>query len=108
MGRHSLDMCMLVADELRKTYFGAELVYRIFSLAKTQINNRKSRQLSTNDSPAVGNTNLQNSMPHSSHGTTEGTDAMTNPDSTFTGFEGILDGYESVHSRFALYPLRKY
>ncbi|KAH7012816.1 putative Zn(II)2Cys6 transcription factor [Ilyonectria destructans] len=108
MGRHSLDMCMLVADELRKTYFGAELVYRIFSLAKIQINNRKSRQPSTNDSPAAGNTNLQNSMPHSSHGTTEGTNAMTNPDSTFTGFEGILDGYESVHSRFALYPLCKY
>lgn len=108
MGRHSLDICMLVAGELRKTYFGAELVYRLFSLAKTQIKNGKSRQPSTNDSQAAGNTNLQNSIPHLIHGTTEGIEAMTTHDSTFTGFESILDGYESVHPRFTSYPLCKY
>ncbi|KAL6408532.1 hypothetical protein AUP68_08390 [Ilyonectria robusta] len=90
MGRHSLDICMLVADELRKTYFGAELVYRLFSLAKTQINNGKRRQLSTNDSQAASNTNLQNSMPHLLHGTRERIDAITNQDSTFAGFEGPI------------------
>lgn len=108
MGRHSLDICMLVADELRKTYFGAELVHRLFSLAKTQINNGKRRQLSTNDSQTASNTNLQNSMPHLLHGTRERIDAITNQDSTFAGFEGILEGYESVHPRFTLYPLCKY
>lgn len=101
MGQYSLDMCMLVADELRKTYFGAELVYKLFALAKTQITNRKNGHLPADDSQPAGTSNL---MRHSSHDTIQGNrnvadiDTMTNPDFAFTSLEGIFNRYESVHT----------
>lgn len=93
MGQYSLDMCMLVADELRKTYFGAELVYKLFALAKTQITNRKNGQLPTDDSQPAGTSNL---IRHSSHDADM--DTMTNSDFAFTSLEGMFNRYECVHT----------
>ncbi|KAL1880362.1 hypothetical protein Plec18167_003766 [Paecilomyces lecythidis] len=40
MGCHNLDLCIMVANELRKTYFGAEILHKMFSYAQKQILNR--------------------------------------------------------------------
>lgn len=37
MGSQHLELCMTVADEMRKTYFGAELVYQVFTGAQKRI-----------------------------------------------------------------------
>ncbi|MBE3043502.1 hypothetical protein IMZ48_13215 [Candidatus Bathyarchaeota archaeon] len=106
LGQHSLEICMLVANELRKTYFGAELLHRLFSQAKTQIANRKTRQDATEDSqPTKAATSLDTPMPHLPHlpheptqgdqGFTD-TDTIKNLGSAFTGFDYVHGGYEYV------------
>ncbi|KAL3489566.1 fungal-specific transcription factor domain-containing protein [Aspergillus germanicus] len=40
MGCHNLDFCMLVIEELRPVYFGAELLARMFTKAKSRIKNK--------------------------------------------------------------------
>ncbi|KAH7230848.1 putative Zn(II)2Cys6 transcription factor [Fusarium solani] len=41
MGSQNLDLCLLVADNLRRTYFGADLVYRLFTQAKRHLQSKK-------------------------------------------------------------------
>ncbi|KAH8125663.1 fungal-specific transcription factor domain-containing protein [Trichoderma asperelloides] len=41
MGHHNLEFCLIVAEELRRTYFGAEILYRMFSYARKQILDRR-------------------------------------------------------------------
>ncbi|KAM0449428.1 hypothetical protein ACHAO4_007446 [Trichoderma viride] len=41
MGHHNLEFCLVVAEELRRTYFGAEILYRMFSYAGKQIRDRR-------------------------------------------------------------------
>ena len=39
MGRHNLEFCMMVIEELKTVYFGAEILSRMFTKAKSQIYN---------------------------------------------------------------------
>jgi hypothetical protein len=93
---------MLVANELRKTYFGAELLHRLFSQAKTQIMNRKTQQAATKDSQPVEPANVETQAPCLSHGPTQSNEHLTNADtirnlgSAFTGLEGVFGGHEYV------------
>ncbi|KFY08332.1 hypothetical protein V492_06324 [Pseudogymnoascus sp. VKM F-4246] len=100
LGKNSLDMGMLVANELRKTYFGAELLHRLFSEAKTQIMNRKTQQEATKDTQLVEVISLETPTPCLSHGPTQTnqnliyTDTIRNLGSPFTGLEGALNGFD--------------
>lgn len=102
LGQHNLDMCMQVADELRKTYFGAALVRRLFLQAQAQIRSRKTRQGPTEAVRQTGPTNLGTPAPHTPRSTPLGnqnftdTDMIKNLGSAFTGFEAIQGGYEYV------------
>ncbi|KAH6881101.1 fungal-specific transcription factor domain-containing protein [Thelonectria olida] len=40
LGCHQLDLCMMVVKELKVTYFGAEILYRLFTRARETINSR--------------------------------------------------------------------
>ena len=40
MGHQHLELCMIVVEELRKTLFGAEILYRMFTKAQKQIGDR--------------------------------------------------------------------
>ncbi|KAE8409166.1 fungal-specific transcription factor domain-containing protein [Aspergillus pseudonomiae] len=40
MGRHNLEFCMMVIEELKSVYFGAEILARMFTKAKNWINYR--------------------------------------------------------------------
>lgn len=40
MGRHNLEFCMMVIEELKTVYFGAEILFRMFTNAKSQIYNQ--------------------------------------------------------------------
>ncbi|GKZ48713.1 hypothetical protein AbraIFM66951_000797 [Aspergillus brasiliensis] len=40
IGRHSLELCMMVIEELKSVYFGAEILSRMFTKAKSRIYNR--------------------------------------------------------------------
>ncbi|KAI1062947.1 hypothetical protein LB507_005561 [Fusarium sp. FIESC RH6] len=40
LGCHQLDLCMMVVNEIKMTYFGAEILYRLFSRAREMINSR--------------------------------------------------------------------
>ncbi|KAI8658079.1 Zn(2)-C6 fungal-type domain-containing protein [Fusarium keratoplasticum] len=86
MGRNSLDMCMLVSDELRKTYFGAELIYRLFSQAMSHLTHRKKQRDSTGNSQSADSSNLQIPAAQNS------VNATSDHDSSFAGLEGILNG----------------
>ncbi|KAH7357360.1 putative Zn(II)2Cys6 transcription factor [Pyrenochaeta sp. MPI-SDFR-AT-0127] len=41
MGLQHLELCMIVIEELRKTLFGAEILYRMFTKAQKQIRDQK-------------------------------------------------------------------
>lgn len=41
MGLHHLELCMIVTDELRRTFCGANMVYRMFSNAQQYIRTRE-------------------------------------------------------------------
>ncbi|KAH6867801.1 putative Zn(II)2Cys6 transcription factor [Thelonectria olida] len=100
LGQHSLEMCMLVANELRKTYFGAELLHRLFSQAKAQIMNRKTQKEATKNSQPAEAINLETQTPCLSHCSTQSNQNFTDADtirnlgSTLAGFEGIFSGYD--------------
>ncbi|KAJ5187966.1 Transcription factor [Penicillium cf. griseofulvum] len=40
MGRHNLEFCMMVIEELKSVYFGAEILSRMFTKAESQIYNQ--------------------------------------------------------------------
>ncbi|KAF3395266.1 hypothetical protein DPV78_009079 [Talaromyces pinophilus] len=40
MGRHNLEFCMMIIEELKSVYFGAEILARMFTKAKNWINHR--------------------------------------------------------------------
>lgn len=93
---------MLVAEELRKTYFGAALLHRLFSQAQSLIVNRKTQQETSNDPQSVGMENLETSTPCPPNFPTQRCQDRTdeyiirNLGSVFTGFEGMLGGDEYV------------
>ncbi|KAF4414861.1 fungal specific transcription factor [Fusarium acutatum] len=41
LGCHRLDLCMMVVQEIKVTYFGAEILYRLFTRAREVINLRR-------------------------------------------------------------------
>ncbi|PSN73367.1 hypothetical protein BS50DRAFT_672268 [Corynespora cassiicola Philippines] len=41
MGHQNLELCMIVVEELKKTLFGGEILYRMFTRAQKQIRDRK-------------------------------------------------------------------
>ncbi|RKK64370.1 hypothetical protein BFJ69_g16754 [Fusarium oxysporum] len=41
LGCHQLDLCMMVVQEIKVTYFGAEILYRLFTRAREVINLRR-------------------------------------------------------------------
>ncbi|KAJ9490820.1 hypothetical protein VN97_g2456 [Penicillium thymicola] len=41
MGIHNLELCMVVIEELKTTYFGAEILFRMFTKAQSQVRNRR-------------------------------------------------------------------
>jgi hypothetical protein len=41
MGCQHLELCMIVVEELKKTFFGAEILHRIFTKARRQIHDRR-------------------------------------------------------------------
>ncbi|CRG87289.1 Cutinase transcription factor 1 alpha [Talaromyces islandicus] len=43
LGHHQMEICMTVVNELRKTYFGAEVVYRLFRNAQKQMQTSDNR-----------------------------------------------------------------
>lgn len=57
MGGQHLELCMIVIEELKKTFFGAEILHRIFTKARRQIHDRRGAVTSTapasqgNDTP---------------------------------------------------------
>ncbi|EAA66195.1 hypothetical protein AN1077.2 [Aspergillus nidulans FGSC A4] len=40
LGRHNLEFCMLIIEELKSVYFGAEILSRMFNKAKSRIYNK--------------------------------------------------------------------
>ncbi|KAL4754936.1 hypothetical protein BDW72DRAFT_200337 [Aspergillus terricola var. indicus] len=40
MGRHNLEFCMVIIEELKSVYFGAEILSRMFTKAKSRIYNK--------------------------------------------------------------------
>ncbi|KAH7086425.1 putative Zn(II)2Cys6 transcription factor [Paraphoma chrysanthemicola] len=42
MGHQHLELCMIVVEELKKTLFGAEILFRMFTKARKQISDRRS------------------------------------------------------------------
>lgn len=108
LGQHNFDMCMQVADEVRKTYFGAALVRRLFLQAQAQIKSRKTRQEPTVTARQMEGPTLGTRAPHTPKSTASGnqsftdTDTIKNLGSAFTGFESIQGGYEYVAT--LIYP----
>ncbi|CAH0056177.1 unnamed protein product [Clonostachys solani] len=102
LGQQSLDLCMLVANELRKTYFGASLLHQLFSQAQTQIRNRRTLQ------ETAKITNLETQTTCLSHGPIQGsqdftdTDIIRNLGSVLTGFEDDLTGDDFAMFNFAI------
>ena len=112
LGQHNLDMCMQVADEVRKTFFGAALVRRLFLQAQTQIRSRKARQEPREAARPPESSNAGTQTPHTPRSIQSrnpeftDTDTIKNLGSAFTGFESIQGGYEYVRSAsfFAFIP----
>lgn len=48
LGRHHLQLCMIAIQELRKTWFGAEVLSQIFSYALQHIEQRRTQRQGTN------------------------------------------------------------
>ena len=100
LGQHALDVCMLVADELRKTYFGAELLHRLFHQAKRLLMNRKTQQDPTGDTQPTEaiNRDAQSTQPlqRPARGIQDFTDTNTikNLGSALNGLDGTYGGYE--------------
>ena len=46
MGSQHLELGMIVVEELKKTFFGAEILYRIFTKARRQILDRRASAIS--------------------------------------------------------------
>ncbi|KAM5357369.1 hypothetical protein ACJZ2D_016332 [Fusarium nematophilum] len=42
LGSHYLALCMIAVEELRKTYFGAEILFKLFTRAQEKLDNRHS------------------------------------------------------------------
>lgn len=102
LGQHNFDICMQVADEVRKTYFGAALVRRLFLQAQAQIKRRKTRQEPTEVVRQMEGPTLGTRSPRTPRSTAPDnqsftdTDTIKNLGSAFTGFESTQGGYEYV------------
>ncbi|KAK7223220.1 hypothetical protein V2G26_011223 [Clonostachys chloroleuca] len=102
LGQHSLDLCMLVANELRKTYFGASLLHQLFSQAQTQIRNRRAGPETTKiTNPETLTTCLSHGSMQVSRDFTD-TDIIRNLGSTFFGFEDDLNGDDFAMFNFSI------
>ncbi|PLN80281.1 fungal-specific transcription factor domain-domain-containing protein [Aspergillus taichungensis] len=55
LGSHQLDLCMMVVNELKVTYFGAEILSRLFTRARETINSRRRGPEFTSVGPDTGN-----------------------------------------------------
>lgn len=104
LGQRNLDMCMQVADEIRKTFFGAALVRRLFLQAQAQIQSRKARQEPREAARQPGSSNAgtqtpdtPQSIPSGNQGFTD-TDTIKNLGSAFTGLDAFQGGYEYVQT----------
>ncbi|KAF2019969.1 hypothetical protein BU24DRAFT_130901 [Aaosphaeria arxii CBS 175.79] len=63
MGSKHLEICMIVVEELKETFFGAEILYRMFSKAQKQILSRRIAALSeTETAPNVDTMTPSNSI----------------------------------------------
>ncbi|ETS75469.1 hypothetical protein PFICI_12413 [Pestalotiopsis fici W106-1] len=63
---HQLEICMVVMKELKKTYFGAEIIYKIFENAKAQIQSQAltlETHAGDTQSLAQGSGHIQGVMP---------------------------------------------
>jgi|SRR5690242_14041428 len=59
MGHQHLELCMIVIEELKKTLFGAEILYRMFKKAQKQIRDRRPDTSTTPPFiPPPGSTNI--------------------------------------------------
>ncbi|PKY05855.1 hypothetical protein P168DRAFT_310028 [Aspergillus campestris IBT 28561] len=55
LGCHQLDLCMMVVNELKVTFFGAEILSRLFTRARDTINSRRRGLEPTPVGPDAGN-----------------------------------------------------
>lgn len=72
MGNQHLELCMIVIEELKKTHFGAEILYRIFGKAQQQIRTNRERIISTpivtrNEVLVSGNPTAIDPLPRIAH-----------------------------------------
>ncbi|KAL4894187.1 fungal-specific transcription factor domain-containing protein [Aspergillus ambiguus] len=90
MGRHNLEFCMMVIEELKSVYFGAEILSRMFTKAKNRIYYRTS-------APATA---PRDYIPQSSHDSTIGSITEL-PDATRQDNAEIFDAFATMLSPFA-------
>jgi hypothetical protein len=108
LGRRRLELCMMGVEELRKTYFGAEIVFRMFSNAVKQIDKRtdfavqsSSQQQRTQSSSFahLPENGLRPDSANSSHGNdvvpTDLMSMMWNPFSQISQERSLLGEYVS-------------
>src|SRR5690349_2813067 len=65
LGCHQLDLCMMVVQEIKVTYFGAEILHQLFTRARDVINVRDQVQ----ESPTPAGTVIPESRDHHDRGT---------------------------------------
>ncbi|GAT22375.1 fungal specific transcription factor [Aspergillus luchuensis] len=90
MGRHNLEFCMMVIEELKSVYFGAELLSRMFTKARDWILYRKS----------VPATAPREYTPQSSRDFAVGSLPVL-PDDACQDDAGIFDAFATMLSPFA-------
>jgi hypothetical protein len=93
MGRHNLEFCMMVIEELKSVYFGAEILSRMFTRAKSRIFNQ------TLAPPAAPT----ETVPESSHDSTVGSISEVMEDARYYDM-GIYEAFSTILSPFASVP----
>lgn len=102
LGQNSLQLCMLVTDELRRTYFGAELVHRLFSQAKEQIKGRRTQRDAAGLTQAADGPEAEAEATSPPGGQTQESQYFTDRDtirnlgSAFMGIDNAHGGFEYV------------
>src|SRR5205807_861805 len=117
MGYQHLELCMIVIEELKKTFFGAEILYRIFTKARRQIHDRRlpitpggpaSQGNAISTSPGYGDTEpLTGPSQDVGHVDQEELDPLSAIWSSFTPMlpYEIFDENEYVYSYYIAYHL---
>ncbi|KAL4985589.1 fungal-specific transcription factor domain-containing protein [Aspergillus falconensis] len=92
MGCHNLEFCMLVIEELKSVYFGAEILSRMFTRAKRRINDRMSAPATASKDhvPQSPRDSMINSIPD------VGDDACQVDTEMFDAFSTILSPFAPV------------